>query len=418
MQRKRRGVRPGWTVLPLVLLLLAGGASWVAMWERAPDLSVPDLSVSAESVPAGSDALEETAEAPAELERRRRSGRSTEPLPRDGSGPPSVVDGIAWDRETNVIGGRSAVPPAPERGVATDAEAEALRRLRADMEAAPGGNRTIGIGGRAGGRIGASQRPALLEARVVDARGGTPIEGAEVFTLFAYDDGRLQRRKGTITIADGSFQIMPMSRYSDRAEVVVRRAGYVTQRHAYGSAPKRWEMVRSDGSGRGSLRGRAHDSAGAGLAGMLLIDLRGELGDNFSAYAWSDSAGRYRVDGLHAGRWRVKSARLRGNNWVDVIVPEEGEGVADIEADRADAPPPEIPGSDRRAVLVTGPAEGSVVRAEAGVDVVWLAVVEGGAARFELPFGIWVMRRDAAGAEPEVLRVEAGAGPQDFTLSK
>ena len=325
----------------------------------------------------------------------------------------------AFTSASRFVGRRAKFLPSPEAGATNRAEAETLRRMRADAELAGLKSRggTLGIGGSAGGRVGTGATSHV--GRVVDAITGESIPGAEVISLLVPDDGFGRRWTSVVVGEDGSYRLRVTQRRDEVTQIAVRAAGYRSVRRAYAGAASTWRLRRSTGNGRGSLRGRAHTDENAPLSGMLIVDLRGELGDRFSAFTWSDAAGRYRIDGLRAGRWRAKLVRARGREpWVEATVPEGGEGVADLVADKPDAPLPDRPGSDRRVVLVTGPPDGTVIRAEGGKTVFWLGVVERGVARFALPLGIWVMRRDHPGAAPEVLTVEAGAGPQDFVLSK
>jgi len=408
--RRRR-----WLALPIVLLLAVAAAIVAVNGDETTDRGD------------SSGRAQETADQPASRARTRLERRSPSPEAADASDAETPHPTAEPPNRRTVRGGFTNDPTtaALDAGVISAAEAEALRGMgRSALEETPGTTTFLGVRGSAmGGRARSAGRPTDLRGRVTDATNGEPIVGAEVIGVVVRDDGRVrrfsatrvQRFSVTTTDASGAFRLGSWGR-SGKPEVAVRALGYRTERRPHPDTSDLWELHPTAGNGRGSVRGRAHDEDGNGLAGLLLFELRGELGDRFSAYAWSDAAGRYRIDGLHAGRWRVRIGNRRA--WVDVSVPDGGDGVADFEGDRPDAPPAEPPGSDRRVVLVTGPVEGSVVRAEAGADVFWLAVVEGGVARFELRLGIWVMRRDVDGADPAVLHLEEGAGPQDFTLSK
>ena len=69
-----------------------------------------------------------------------------------------------------------------------------MRGEAAERSRSLGSSGTLGIGGRAGGTFGGSSRgPRGHHGKVVDATDDAPIAGAEVFSLFEYDDGRVHR---------------------------------------------------------------------------------------------------------------------------------------------------------------------------------------------------------------------------------
>jgi hypothetical protein len=100
----------------------------------------------------------------------------------------------------------------------------------------------------------------------------------------------------------------------------------------------RLEIERLDRAQRpGRVVGTARDDDGKPLAGRLMISLHDEL-DLHSCGVWvaADANGRFGIDGVAAGNWRI--ALSESDAAVDVNVAEDGESPVELVA-KFDSPP-------------------------------------------------------------------------------
>ena len=339
------------------------------------------------------------------------------------SGPDNAAAGLSPSGADSVV--LRGAEPGVADGTTTDEDPEALDRLAAEAEAqrrvfdgSIGGERPPLLGTRWRGRSGASGSVGIgnapqLTGRVTDAVTGDPIAGAEVLSVLAKEDGWARRYTSVTTAEDGTFQARVPLRHAEQSEFLVRAPGYRQQRAARADAPEEWRLVPYEGRDRGTIRGSAVSPEGVALAGMLLVAMKSEHGDEEDQYAWCDASGTFELPGVRPGRWRLS---LEDDQVVETTVVAGGLATAKLIAARPDARPPETPGADRRIVEITGLPDGTTLRADAGPGVFGRAVVDGGVARFDLPFGLWILTVDEkdGGVQPITVREEHGARRIEF----
>jgi len=148
-----------------------------------------------------------------------------------------------------------------------------------------------------------------VEARVVDAATGTPLEGASWF-VFSYRTSSMLQASGHAD-AEGRCQI-PLGPAADRAGILASAAGYAA---AWTSTP--WEdplVIRLGRAAR--VEGRVTDATTGVPVPGARVCLAGS-GEWSQGSAITDEKGHYVLDGLPSGRCLLYAL---GSGWVSVEI--------------------------------------------------------------------------------------------------
>jgi protocatechuate 3,4-dioxygenase beta subunit len=207
-----------------------------------------------------------------------------------------------------------------------------------------------------------------LSGRLVDAR-GRPVEGADVLAdgggpdelPLELGDGDEQlpwmQHVQTRSDAAGRFSLQPKAR--TQARLAARAAGFAPYDQSVAISGKQQDLGDVVLEDSALLSGRVIDTSGRGVEGAQLLRLR-ESGSGFvilgsrasgSLVASTDAQGRFRIDQLRAGPWKLRIASETHPDLVATGQTERpGAQVSNLEFVLAD-------GDEIRGRVVNAPAE-------------------------------------------------------------
>ncbi len=161
--------------------------------------------------------------------------------------------------------------------------------------------------------------------RVLDGSGGRPLVDARV-RVVVVADGSVSW-EGCRTGEGGVFEASvpgDAARPGARIELRIARRGHRTLVLPWTDGPVEVRLEPLDHAPLpGRVVGFATDAAGHVLSGRLLLDATDEFDDHAGLWALADDAGRFVLEGVPAGWWRLRL--VGGDATVPAIVPEDGE---------------------------------------------------------------------------------------------